>query len=108
MHSVGNKLLTTVSLCCAVQTHTPVYLAWIKKLSYVAYGYSGLVKNEFEGLSIRTAQGMTVPDATGLIPANIENGLSIGTDALIMLGILIGMRFIAYLHMTISIKHHWL
>ncbi|BDA50620.1 ABC transporter G family member 19 [Coccomyxa sp. Obi] len=91
-----------------IQTHTPVYLAWIKKLSYVAYGYSGLVKNEFEGLSIRTAQGMSVPDATGLIPANIENGLSIGTDALIMLGILIGMRFIAYLHMTISIKHHWL
>ena len=40
----------------AVQTHTPVYLAWIKKISYVAYGYSGLVKNEFEGLHIHTTQ----------------------------------------------------
>ena len=39
-----------------VQTHTPVYLAWIKKISYVAYGYSGLVKNEFEGLRIHTTQ----------------------------------------------------
>ena len=39
-----------------VQTHTPVYLAWIKKISYVAYGYSGLVKNEFEGLHIHTTQ----------------------------------------------------
>ena len=40
----------------AVQTHTPVYLAWIKKISYVAYGYSGLVKNEFEDLRIHTTQ----------------------------------------------------
>lgn len=90
----------------AAQTHTPVYLSWIKKLSYVAYGYSGLVKNEFQGLQIATAQGMHVPDATGLIPPNIENGLSIGTDALIMLGILVGMRFVAYLQMTLAIKFH--
>jgi hypothetical protein len=83
-----------------------VYLSWIKKLSYVAYGYSGLVKNEFQGLQIATAQGMHVPDAIGLIPPNIENGLSIGTDALIMLGILIGMRFVAYLQMTLAIKFH--
>ncbi|KAK9917054.1 hypothetical protein WJX75_000354 [Coccomyxa subellipsoidea] len=89
-----------------IQTHTPVYLAWIKKLSYVAYGYSGLVKNEFEGLSISTAQGMHVPDATALIAPNIENGLSIGTDALIMLGILVGMRFVAYIQMTLAIKFH--
>lgn len=40
----------------AAQTHTPVYLAWIKKISYVAYGYSGLVKNEFEDLRIHTTQ----------------------------------------------------
>ena len=39
-----------------MQTHTPVYLAWIKKISYVAYGYSGLVKNEFEDLRIHTTQ----------------------------------------------------
>ena len=47
-----------------------------------------------------------IPDATGLIPANIENGLSVGTDCLIMLGILIGMRFVTYLQMTIAIKFH--
>ena len=33
-----------------------MYLAWIKKISYVAYGYSGLVKNEFEDLRIHTTQ----------------------------------------------------
>lgn len=43
-----------------MQTRTPPYLAWIKKISYVAYGYSGLVKNEFAGLSLHTAQGMEV------------------------------------------------
>ena len=47
-----------------------------------------------------------MPDATGLIPANIENGLSVGTDCCIMLGILVGMRFITYLQMTIAIKFH--
>ena len=47
-----------------------------------------------------------IPDATGLIPANIENGLSVGTDCLIMLGILIGMRFITYLQMTLAIRFH--
>ncbi len=89
-----------------MQTHTPVYLAWIKKISYVAYGYSGLVKNEFEGLHIHTTQGMEIPDPTGLIPANIENGLSVGTDALVMLGILVGMRVVAYVQMTLAIKFH--
>lgn len=106
MPSSPRGRLADVFVCCAAQTKTPAYLAWIKKLSYVAYGYSGLVKNEFEGLSIHTAQGMAVPDASGLIPANIENGLSIGTDALIMLGILIGMRFVAYIQMTLAIKFH--
>ena len=47
-----------------------------------------------------------IPDATGLIPVNIENGLSVGTDCLIMLGILIAMRFVTYLQMTIAIKFH--
>ena len=37
-----------------------MYLSWIKKISYVAYGYSGLVKNEFMGARIFTAQGMEV------------------------------------------------
>jgi hypothetical protein len=89
-----------------LQTRTPPYLAWIKKISYVAYGYSGLVKNEFGGLALHTAQGMQIPDATGLIPANIENGMSIGTDCLIMLGILVGMRVVAYVQMTIAISRH--
>ena len=51
-------------------------------------------------------QGMEIPDPTGLIPANIENGLSVGTDALVMLGILIGMRVVAYVQMTLAIKFH--
>ena len=53
-------------LSVAAQTHTPVYLAWIKKISYVAYGYSGLVKNEFENLSIHTTQVTCWPAAPSL------------------------------------------
>jgi len=50
-----------MELAVVLQTHTPVYLAWIKKISYVAYGYSGLVKNEFEGLHIHTTQVIDLP-----------------------------------------------
>lgn len=53
-----------------------------------------------------STQGMEIPDPTGLIPANIENGLSVGMDAVIMLGILIGMRIVAYLQMILAIKFH--
>ena len=60
-------LLELRDTCCWAQTHTPVYLSWIKKISYVAYGYSGLVKNEFMGAHIYTAQGLEVGDLT-LIP----------------------------------------
>ena len=51
---------TSLTVCCWAQTHTPVYLSWIKKISYVAYGYSGLVKNEFMGARIYTSQGLEV------------------------------------------------
>ena len=50
-----------MELAVVLQTHTPVYLAGIKKLSYGAYGYSGLVKNEFEGLHIHTTQVIDLP-----------------------------------------------
>jgi len=49
-----------------------------------------------------------VPDASSLIPVNIDNGLSIAEDALVMLGILVGMRVIAYFQMLFAIRHHWL
>ncbi len=94
--------------CAFRQTRTPVYFAWIKHVSYVAYGYSGLVKNEFAGLRLTGARGVPVPDASSLIPVNIDNGLSIAEDALVMLGILVGMRVIAYFQMLFAIRHHWL
>ena len=61
--------VTALLVCCPLQTHTPVYLSWIKKISYVAYGYSGLVKNEFAGLQIFTAQGMQVRLSLGKLHA---------------------------------------
>ena len=85
-----------------------MYFAWIKHVSYVAYGYSGLVKNEFGGLRLLGARDVPVPNASSLIPVNIDNGLSITNDALVMLGILIGMRMIAYFQMLFAIRHHWL
>ena len=101
-------MLTPKRAARRAQTHTPVYFAWIKHVSYVAYGYSGLVKNEFGGLRLLGARDVPVPNASSLIPVNIDNGLSIANDALVMLGILAGMRLIAYFQMLFAIRHHWL
>ena len=105
MHS--QHAIKTLNPGRRVQTKTPEYLVWIKRISYVAYGYSGLIKNEFTDLRL-TAPGGFAVEAQTLIPPNIENGLSIGGDAWVLVGILAGMRVIAYFQMLVSIRLRWL
>ncbi len=90
-----------------MQTRTPEYLVWIKRISYVAYGYSGLIKNEFTDLRLTAPGGFQI-EAQTLIPPNIENNLSIARDAWVLLGILVGMRVITFFQMLVSIKLRWL
>ena len=87
----------------ALQTTTPACFEWIKRISYATYGYSALVKNEFRGLSLLEAEGFVVPDASELIPTNIQTSLSEGANVGILVGILLGLRIIQYIQMRISI-----
>jgi hypothetical protein len=94
-----------LSLVC-LQTRTPIYLLWLKKVSYVAFGYSALVKNEFSGLLLHSNEGPV--EGMNLIPANINNSLSISADLAILLCILVGIRFSAYLVIRLVIMRGWL
>ena len=49
-------------MCRHVQTSTPPCFEWIKRISYATYGYSALVKNEFQGLGLQPADnGFDIP-----------------------------------------------
>ena len=92
------------SMCCRVQTSTPPCFEWIKRISYATYGYSALVKNEFQGLGLQPGDdGFDVPDAETLIPANIQTSLTLGENAGVLITILIGLRTILYVQMRLTI-----
>lgn len=89
------------------QTRTPVYMLWIKKASYVAFGYAALVKNEFDGLRLNEVNDGPV-DGVNFIPKNINSSLSISMDIAILFCILIGIRVFAYLLIRCIIVKGWL
>ncbi|BDA50622.1 Broad substrate specificity ATP-binding cassette transporter [Coccomyxa sp. Obi] len=86
------------------QTHTPVYLEWVKELSFASYGYSALVKNEFEGLELSSGGVVVISDAVSAIPSNIESEHGMGVNIGVLLCILVGLRVVVYIQMCISIK----
>ena len=92
------------AMCRHVQTSTPPCFEWIKRISYATYGYSALVKNEFQGLGLQPADnGFDIPDAETLIPANIQTTLSLADNAGVLIAILIGLRTILYIQMRLTI-----
>ncbi len=107
LHQAAARACADAAVRARAQTRTPEYLVWIKRISYVAYGYSGLIKNEFTGLRLTAPGGFEV-EARSLIPPNIENGLDIGRDAWVLVGILVGMRIITFFQMLVSIRLRWL
>lgn len=91
-------------ILCLLQTHTPVYLEWLKELSFASYGYSALVKNEFEGLQLRSEGVVVITDAVTAIPSNIESELTTGDSIGVLVCILVGLRVVVYVQMCISIR----
>ncbi|CAL8465028.1 g4563 [Coccomyxa elongata] len=86
------------------QTKTPVYLEWVKELSFASYGYSALVKNEFEGLKFHSGGVVVISDAISAIPSNVESEHGVGVNIGVLLCILVGLRVVVYIQMCISIR----
>jgi ABC-type multidrug transport system permease subunit len=74
----------------------PVYFKWIKWISYLNYTYAALVENEFGGATFYTDDGTAV-HGTSLIPASVNNGLSVLANAMVALGLMVGTRVLAFL-----------
>lgn len=106
--SIGGSFLkgelSDLHYLLSLQTHTPDYLEWVKELSFASYGYSALVKNEFEGLELRSGEVMVVSDAMSAIPSNVESERRVGFNIGVLLCILAGLRFVGYIQMYFSIK----
>lgn len=61
------------------------------------------MKNEFTGLSLQEEEGFSTSDASELIPTNIQTDLSLGSNAAILVSILVGLRIVQYIQMRIII-----
>lgn len=88
-----------------IQTRTPAYLAWLKKVSFAGYAYSALVTNEFGGLKLPPVRGAPAASADALVPKNIRNGLSIAADVGVLFAFLVGLRVGAYLLFARAIRN---
>ena len=88
-----------------IQTRTPTYLAWLKRVSFAAYAYAALVANEFDGLRLPSPNPALPPiKADPLVPKNVRNGLSIGADVGILVAFLAAFRVGAYLLFARAIR----
>jgi hypothetical protein len=83
-----------------VTTHTqvrtiPPYLEWISRVSFFSYASNVLILNEFEGLTF-TGSGPAGLAVLGeaLIPGAACNGLSLGGNWGVLLGITVGCRLL--------------
>lgn len=92
-------------LLLLVQVRTiPVYFAWIQKISYFSFASNILVENEFAGLIFTSPGGIQVP-ALPLIPAAMRNGLSLGSNLGVLLGITVGSRLVCL--MLLEAAAYW-
>lgn len=58
----------------------PAWLAWLSKINYVAWAYTGLAINEFNGISVKSADYPAQPDGSclpGADPVDCEDGTHI-------------------------------
>jgi hypothetical protein len=98
-------LLLLPSLLPSEQVRTiPVYFAWIQKISYFSFASNILVENEFAGLKFTTPGGILVPGLP-LIPSAMRNGLSLGSNLGVLVGITVGSRLVCL--MLLEAAAHW-
>lgn len=84
------------------QKTIPVYMNWIKWLSPMKYSFEAISKNEFSGRTYPAVNSSVPSPTTGeqeITILGLDDGLSIGDCEGILIGMGIGLMFIAYLSM---------
>jgi ATP-binding cassette, subfamily G (WHITE), member 2 len=94
-------LLFLLSFSGFLVSDVPVYFAWISRISYLTYAFAAAVKQEFQGVEFvcqggtpACVAGSVVPGAE-LVPAQIDNGLSVGVNLAVLLALCAGTRLLA-------------
>jgi ATP-binding cassette, subfamily G (WHITE), member 2 len=96
-------LLFLLSFSGFLVSDVPVYFSWIGKISYLTYAYAAVVTHEFDETDFVTTGGEVIPGSE-LIPPQINNGLSVGVNLLILLGLMVGTRLFAWLALYLMAK----
>jgi ABC-type multidrug transport system ATPase subunit/ABC-type multidrug transport system permease subunit len=96
-------LLFLLSFSGFLVSDVPVYFAWIGKISYLTYAYAAVVIHDFDETDFVTSNGEVIPGSE-LIPPQINNGLSVGVNLLILLGLMVGTRLFAWLALYLMAK----
>lgn len=89
-------LLFLLSFSGFLVSAVPVYFRWISKISFLTYAYAAVVTQEFDDVTFVGENGQAIPGSL-LIPPQISNGLSVGVNLLILLGITLVTRALAFL-----------
>lgn len=93
----------------------PVYFEWISKISYLTYAYAPIAVSEFGSMDFVCTKGppacaqagLEVPGSL-LVPDTVNNGIAPGYNLLILLGITLGTRVLAYLAILGAARFHFL
>ncbi len=102
-------LLILLSFSGFLVADVPVYFGWVSKISYLTYALSAVVNDQFAATTFYCdvavppsaaggrgcAVGGTIAGAE-LVPPQVENGLSGGANMLVLLGIAVGSRALAF------------
>lgn len=83
--------------------NVPVYFLWIKYISPFKYGYEVLVVNEFTGKTLVCDTGPECPHPSGdqVIEYMSMTDVVVWENEMILLALIIGFKFIAYLMLRI-------
>lgn len=77
----------------------PVWLAWIRHLSFIKYAFAGLMQNEYEGRILATSactSGFCPATGDGVLSFYSLDEVPFWANFIIMLVMIVGLRLIAY------------
>jgi hypothetical protein len=108
-------LLLLLSFSGFLVSDVPVYFEWITVISYLTYTYAPISVSEFSEVTFNCTSGPPICAQAGLevpgsllVPDTINNGISPGYNLLILLGITLGTRMMAYLTILAAARFHFL
>eukprot|EP00210_Caulerpa_lentillifera_P003747 g3580.t1 len=117
-------LLVVISFTGFIVRDIPVYFEWIKDIAYINFATAALVKSELRGITFNHPNGTAIPGSTllsserfdndSLLEAQREdlqvlsNSLSVAENIYVMVGMLLGLRLLAFVALVMAARYRFL